>query len=782
MKKLILLTFVFFCLNLKAQIFVNPKSGGLDSTKVPLGGTANGKPITNTLEYRGANGSTFFVDTVNGTYYIGAGNRKDLSLASNYSRLRFGKLGTMLLENNDGTVRNSISLNDPSLTLSNTDGTNSTQIQQNPDEIKYYCTDGVSTSTIDQKPTEIDFTANADASAPYLSSTFSLFGGQSEYFDVVNNNTGEYSFLFNTLTGLTVGTGTVVGPLYYGVNYNSQAYNKVIGTNYAGTCYPKGKNDILYAAKVVYGSGLSLSGGTLTATSTTSVTATSPLSVTSGTAIALNYGTGLSVSSGSLINSSPNQTVTLTGAGTTTVTGTYPTFTISGGAGGSNYSFITPLVATGTVVSIPSSNSATNGYLTSADWITFNGKQNALIGTGYAYQNAGITSYTTSIPNASLSNSTFTVNGTSMALGTSSVVTADANSLTGSILNSTVLTSSLTSVGTLTTGIIGNGTIINSPTMTLGSDATGDSYYRNATGKLTRLAVGTAGKFMIGGTNPAWSAYTLPTTIATGNILYASSTAGFTTSNKISLLISGGTTALSILGSTSSGIILGGMASMTYSTGAGLNILSSNGSDYVKLGGLTTDFSVNDTSIFAFQPMAFGSITSSAKPVTLVQVAGSNTSRASVRIESGVAPTTPIDGDIYNKTADHHLYAYLNGVETQLDNVNTPTVKNSTSLLSLTTATTVSTYTTVVSGMFEVAGFITVNAVSTNVINFQITFTDTHGLKTVTYQSMSSTGYNSATKSTFVAIAGSIITVSTILTTSIGTINYDVGATIIKVQ
>jgi hypothetical protein len=45
---------------------------------------------------------------------------------------------------------------------------------------------------------------------------------------------------------------------------------------------------------------------------------------------------------------------------------------------------------------------------------------------------------------------TVTVNGTSITLGSSGTVTADANTLTGTTLKSTVVTSSLTSVGTLT--------------------------------------------------------------------------------------------------------------------------------------------------------------------------------------------------------------------------------------------------------------------------------------------------------------------------------------------
>jgi hypothetical protein len=49
----------------------------------------------------------------------------------------------------------------------------------------------------------------------------------------------------------------------------------------------------------------------------------------------------------------------------------------------------------------------------------------------------------------SLTNSSTTINGTAIALGASGTVTAAAGTLTGTVLNSTVVSSSLTSVGTL---------------------------------------------------------------------------------------------------------------------------------------------------------------------------------------------------------------------------------------------------------------------------------------------------------------------------------------------
>ena len=52
---------------------------------------------------------------------------------------------------------------------------------------------------------------------------------------------------------------------------------------------------------------------------------------------------------------------------------------------------------------------------------------------------------------------------------------------------------SIATLGTVTSGTISTGTVMDDPTMTQGSDATGDVYYRAAGGALTRLATGADG-------------------------------------------------------------------------------------------------------------------------------------------------------------------------------------------------------------------------------------------------------------------------------------------------
>jgi hypothetical protein len=98
-----------------------------------------------------------------------------------------------------------------------------------------------------------------------------------------------------------------------------------------------------------------------------------------------------------------------------------------------------------------------------------------------------------SITNAYLANSSLTVNGTSVSLGGSATVTANAATLTGTTLNSSVVASSLTSVGNLTAlsangNISTTGNVIAAKYYGDGSSLTG--VVATGIGNLTSITVG----------------------------------------------------------------------------------------------------------------------------------------------------------------------------------------------------------------------------------------------------------------------------------------------------
>lgn len=133
--------------------------------------------------------------------------------------------------------------------------------------------------------------------------------------------------------------------------------------------------------------------------------------------------------------------------------------------------------------------------------------------------------YVDSVVAAASPASTFTINGTGMALGTSSTVTAAAGTLTGTALNSTVVTSSLTTVGTLTTGVwngtaIGNSYLANS---TISGVSLGSNLSNHTTG------YGLSGSNYNGSGAISWTA---DSTVLASKLYVAAKTALFLTGNQ----------------------------------------------------------------------------------------------------------------------------------------------------------------------------------------------------------------------------------------------------------
>jgi hypothetical protein len=139
--------------------------------------------------------------------------------------------------------------------------------------------------------------------------------------------------------------------------------------------------------------------------------------------------------------------------------------------------------------------------------------------------------------------------------------------LAGSIAANKLVGTDIATLGTVTAGTLSTGAVIGGVTVTVGSDATGDIYYRNASGVFNRLGIGSAAQVLtVSGGLPAWAASSgLSGTGAVDNaILRADGTGGATlqssaftiadlataspnnTVNNVSMAPTGGTTNVSV--------------------------------------------------------------------------------------------------------------------------------------------------------------------------------------------------------------------------------------------
>ena len=188
--------------------------------------------------------------------------------------------------------------------------------------------------------------------------------------------------LYSAGTGLTL-AGTVFSITNTGVSastYGSASSVPVIAINAQGQVTSASNSSISIAgSQITSGTVAIANGGTGATSAPTALTnlgaypASNPSGFTSNTgtvtSVNLTAGTGVSVSGGpitasgsiTVTNTAPDQVVALTGSGATTVTGTYPNFTISSPASGA-----------GTVTSIDVSG-GTTGLTTSGGPVTSSG-------------------------------------------------------------------------------------------------------------------------------------------------------------------------------------------------------------------------------------------------------------------------------------------------------------------------------------------------------------------------------------------------------------------------
>jgi hypothetical protein len=133
------------------------------------------------------------------------------------------------------------------------------------------------------------------------------------------------------------------------------------------------------------GTGISVSGSPITTSGTLTITNTAP-----DQTVVLTAGTGISTSgtypSFTVTNTAPDQTVAISSGTGISVSGTYPNFTVtntspSSGGTVTSVTGTAPVVSSGgntPAISMAAATGSVNGYLTSTDWTTFNGKAPAV--------------------------------------------------------------------------------------------------------------------------------------------------------------------------------------------------------------------------------------------------------------------------------------------------------------------------------------------------------------------------------------------------------------------
>ena len=308
--------------------------------------------------------------------------------------------------------------------------------------------------------------------------------------------------------------------------------------------------------------GVTRSGNTLTVTGTESALGTVTSVTGTGTVSGLTL-TGTVTTSGNL---TLGGTLSLTSGDVTTALGFTPgPGTVTSVSGTSPVS-----VATGTttpVISMPAATTSVNGYLTSTDWGVFNGKQNALSGTGLVKSASGVISYITDNSanwDTAYTNriTSLTTTGTGAATLISNVLniptppTATFTSLTtlGSSGLSTLIGGVLNVPGYTLTGL---GGVPSSRTLTIngvGYDLTADRSWTIATGTGTVTSVGT-GTGLTGGTITSTGTISLNSKLAPADSL---------TGNALKYLrVNAGETAVEYATASSSGGILHGITSGT---------------------------------------------------------------------------------------------------------------------------------------------------------------------------------------------------------------------------
>jgi len=393
--------------------------------------------------------------------------------------------------------------------------------------------------------------SGTDYSLPVLISSANGFAGI-----VVNGTSNATVTMKTTITGILKGNGTAISAAVSGVDYAPP-------TSGTSILYGNGAGGF---SNVTIGSGVSFTGGTLSATGLGGTVTSVALSLPSIFTV-----TGSPVTTtGTLTGSLNSQTANIVFAGPSTGSSATPTFRalVSNDIPALNYvtsvSGTSPISVTSgytPTVSISQASATTNGYLSSTDWNTFNNKGS---GTVTSITSTTLTiGGTSAIPTINLTSGIVTA-GTTGSSTLIPVITVDTYGRVTNVTTASNPQGTVTSVsGTgSVNGITLTGTVTSSGSLTLGGTLSGigNSQLTNSTisgvalgGNLFNLTAGTGVSFSTGTTYNGSAAITINATGSGGTVT--------------SVAASGGTTGLTFSGSpitTSGTITLGGTLGTGY--------------------------------------------------------------------------------------------------------------------------------------------------------------------------------------------------------------------------
>jgi len=351
--------------------------------------------------------------------------------------------------------------------------------------------------------------SGTDYSLPVLISSANGFAGT-----VVNGTSNATVTMKTTITGLLKGNGTSISAAVSGTDYAP-------ATSGTSILYGNGAGGF---SNVTIGSGVSFTGGTLSATGSggtiTSVTGTAPIASSGGTTPNISITQSSATTSGYLSSTDWNTFNNKQPSGTyvTSVTATSPVLS-SGGT--------TPNISMG------AASSSTSGYLTSTDWTTFNNKGsgsvtsvsgtgtvNGITLTGTVTSSGSLTLGGTlgSIANSQLTNSTIS----GISLGSNLASLTIGTGLSGTSYNGSTATTIAIANSGVTSGTYGSASVI--PVLTV-----------NSQGQITSISTQATNAPAYQGTwNANTNTPTLTSSVGTAGYYYVVSVAGNTTLNGVS--------------------------------------------------------------------------------------------------------------------------------------------------------------------------------------------------------------------------------------------------------